>query len=255
VKILVILGVSLLYLSVFVVLGLLVSTILKETQASLVVALLAWVVLVIVIPAGAALSAKLLVDVPDYDRIAEEAGRAEQEAIAEHNRRYPHPDNWAISGNWSPGEPLLRAFRVAEAGSAVRQRHEDRQISQVWLGQELARFSPAGLYNSAAVYLAGSGIAHYQSFVRQARRYRQELGRFVESQYPFNVAYPEDGAKVQDFTRKQRIDFQSVPVFDERLMTISEGWTAATWDVGLLALLNVVLFAATWMLFLRYDVR
>jgi hypothetical protein len=36
---------------------------------------------------------------------------------------------------------------------------------------------------------------------------------------------------------------------------VREGWATAIWDTGLLALLNVILFAATWALFMRYDAR
>ncbi len=246
--------ISLLYLSVFVVLGLLLSTILKDPQASLVVSLLLWVVLVVVIPSGAALTAKLLDQLPDQNVVLENANRAFGEAVENHNRRYPHKDNFVMSGQWSPGEPLERAVQAAEALDRVLHGYEDQKVGQVRFGQALSRFSPAGLYQSAALCITGSGIAHYESFVRQSRRYREELKRFLETSYSFDKNYPNMEGR-NEISNGFKVSYDAVPKFDEQLLTVREGWENAIWDTGLLALLNIVLFAGCWALFLRYDAR
>jgi len=246
--------ISLLYLSVFVVLGLLLSTTLKDPQASLVVSLLLWVVLIIVIPSGAAITAKLLDQLPDQDAVSEQADRAFGEAVENHNRRYPHKDNWVMSGQWSPGESLERAVRAAEAEDRVLFDYDDQKVGQVRFGQELSRFSPAGLYQSAALSITGSGIVHYESFVRQSRRYREELKRFLETSYAFDKNYPNREGQDQ-ISRGFKISYASLPKFEEQLLSVQEGWANAIWDAGLLALINVILFAATWALFVRYDAR
>ncbi len=246
--------ISLLYLSVFVVLGLMLSTILKDPQASLVVSLLLWVVLIIVIPSGAAITAKLLDQLPDQNSVFEQADRAFGEAVDSHNRRYPHKDNWAMSRQWSPGESLERAVRAAEAEDRVLFNYDDQKINQVRFGQELSRFSPAGLYQSAALSITGSGIVHYESFVRQSRHYREELKRFLKANYAFEKNYPNMEGQ-DEISRGLKISYASLPKFEEQLLSVQEGWANAIWDAGLLALINVILFAATWALFVRYDAR
>jgi len=246
--------VSLLYLSVFVVLGLLLSTVLKDPQASLVVALLLWVVLVIVIPSGAALTAKLLDRLPDQNVVLEDANRAFGEAVENHNRRYPHKDNFVMSGQWSPGEPLERAVRAAEAQDRVLFSYDDQKLGQVRFGQDLSRFSPAGLYQSAVLGITGSGIFHYESFLRQSRRYREDLKRFLEGSYAFGKNYPNMEGRDQ-ISSGIKMSYDSVPKFQEQLLSVQEGWANAIWDTGLLALLNVILFAGCWALFVRYDAR
>jgi ABC-type transport system involved in multi-copper enzyme maturation permease subunit len=246
--------VSLLYLSLFIALGLLISTLLKEPQASLVVSLLAWVVLVIVIPSGSTLTGTLQVNVPNAAAVQEEAQRAAAEAKRNYDQRHPHPDNWIMSGQWSPGEPLFRAFQVDDARNRVFDRYEDLKAAQVLFSQDLSRVSPTGLYRSAALSISGSGILHYRRFTQQARDYRETLRSFVEALCPGEKTLPSFGQGTHP-TARLTIDFQAVPKFEERRTTIGEEWNRAVWDTGVLALLNVILFALTWVLFLRSDVR
>ncbi|RPJ60744.1 MAG: DUF3526 domain-containing protein [Acidobacteria bacterium] len=247
------LGVSVLYLSVFVLLGLLLSTILKESQASLIVSLLVWVTLVIVIPSGASLASKFWYSLPDEDAVVRRARHGMQEAFDNHDKRYPHKDNWIVSGQWSPGESLAKAIAIDQAQDRELFQYEDSKIRQVRLGQQLARTSPAGLFQSAVLSITGSGIHHYDNFTRQARRYRDELRKLIEENYPYDRVYPH--FEVRDDISSLKVDYQVVPKFEEKLMTVREGWSKAIWDTGLLALLNLILFAATWALFLRYDAR
>ncbi len=246
-------GVSLLYLSVFVLLGLFLSTILKEPQGSLIVSLLVWVTLVIVIPSGASLTSKLWYSLPDEDNVVRQAAQAMEDAYKNHDKRYPHKDNWIVSGQWSPGESLDKAIEIDQARDREHFRYEDSKIAQVRFGQQLSRTSPTGLFQSAVSSITGSGILHYESFTRQARRYREELRDLVVENYPFDRSYPH--MEVREQIQNLKVDYQVVPKFEEKLLTVRDGWSRAIWDSGLLALLNVILFAATWALFLRYDAR
>jgi hypothetical protein len=240
-------------LALFVLLGLLLSTALREPQASLIVSLLVWVSLVIVIPSGASLTSKLWHAVPDQDAVAERASQAYHDAIRNHDQRYPHKDNGNFSGQWSPGESLTKAVQMDAARDRVYFEYEDQKIDQVRLGQKLSRSSPAGLFQSAVLSITGSGILHYESFARQARRYRDELRRVLEENYSFDRVYPQP--EIRDQISQLKVDYQVVPKFEEKPLTVREGWSKAIWDTGLLALLNVILFAVTWALFLRYDAR
>lgn len=247
------LGVSLLYLSVFVLMGLLLSTILKEPQASLVVSLLVWVTLVIVMPSGASLVSKLWHALPDEDAVARQMRQDMDEAAKNHDKRHPHKDNWIVSGQWSPGESLAKAIAIAQAQDRHLFRYEDSKVQQVRFGQHLSRTSPAGLFQSAVSSITGSGILHYESFAGQARRYRDQLRTLVEENYPYDRVYPH--FEIRDEIARIKVDYQVVPKFEEKLLTVRDGWSKAIWDTGLLALLNAILFAATWVLFLRYDAR
>ena len=51
------------------------------------------------------------------------------------------------------------------------------------------------------------------------------------------------------------VDFDSVPKFQERDLPLGQSLKLAIWDIGLLALFNLVFFAVAFVSFLRYDVR
>jgi hypothetical protein len=46
-----------------------------------------------------------------------------------------------------------------------------------------------------------------------------------------------------------------VPKFRERELALGASLKLAVWDIGLLAIINLGLFAAAFVSFLRYDVR
>jgi ABC-type transport system involved in multi-copper enzyme maturation permease subunit len=54
---------------------------------------------------------------------------------------------------------------------------------------------------------------------------------------------------------KRRVSFDTVPKFQERDLALGQSLQLAIWDIGLLALFNLVFFTASFVSFLRYDVR
>jgi len=254
------LGVSLalciLYLSFFVLLGMFLSARMRQPVASLITGLLIWVSAVIVIPAAGNLLARGFVKIPPQDRVQEEAERAWDEAKANYDRARPHPDNWIISGGWSPGEPLLRAFEVWRAHDRVVRQYEDLQVDQVRLGKKIARISPAALFSETLEEIAETGVFHYRNFLDEIRRYREALGQYVSGKFPFDPATPlRNDPKVDQFMETMKLDFDSVPKFEDHFAPAAETSRQALGKAGILALINLVLFAAAYVSFLRYDVR
>jgi ABC-type transport system involved in multi-copper enzyme maturation permease subunit len=252
-------GVSLLlclvYISSFVLLGLFLSTRSRVPAISLVSGLLIWVILVVVIPAAGNLLARGLLKLPMEDQVLEEADRALGEAIENYNRLNPHPNNWIISGKWSPGEPLLRAFEAERARSRVYQAYQDHLIAQVTLGKRIARISPAALLGQTLEGITESGVCHYESFLKSARQYREELGNFLDRSYPLKKVYPQDRSATDSIVRNMKLDFASIPKFEDRFFPINQVARQLLWSAGVLVLVNFLLFGAAYFSFLRYDVR
>jgi hypothetical protein len=51
------------------------------------------------------------------------------------------------------------------------------------------------------------------------------------------------------------VDFNFLPRFEPRELSLAESLKAASWDLAILVILNLLLFAAVFVLFLRSDVR
>jgi hypothetical protein len=137
--------------------------------------------------------------------VAENADRAADEIVNRYNRLNPHPDNWIMSGSWSPGEPLRRAMEADQARNRVYDAYQDEKASQVRFGRRVAGFSPAAMLAQAIEDEAESGISHYEKFVSAARRYRQQLAGYLDSKYPLDKVNPVNREKTD--VARMKLDF------------------------------------------------
>lgn len=246
---------SLIYISLFVLLGLFLSARSRTPVVALVTGLLIWVFLVIVIPAAGNLLARGLIDIPAQDRVSEEAARAFEEARKIYEQEHPHPDNWIMSGKWSPGESLRRAFVAHQAEGRVLQAYQDSKLSQIKFGRKIAVFSPSALLTETLERTIGSGIARYENFLKSARRYQQALAVYLDSKYPLDKVGMVNRNTTDAVIARMKLDFDSIPKFEDQPAPVSGAAGAALRGAAILALINVALFVAAIVSFLRYDVR
>jgi len=244
-----------LYLSAFAMLGLFISSRFRESSASLVVALLAWTVLVVIVPNSGGILASGLVEVQGPEEISERASRAREEARRSYKVRYPDADD-TESGNWSPGEIIARAFEVADAHVREHDEYRNSMIEQVKAARRLTRISPTSVFQYASEGVVGSGLSHYVRFLNQARRYRMVLRDCLLGHYPFDRYHPFVWSREnQEKAREIQVDFARIPKFEDLLIRTGEALRGASWDILLLFLFGVAFFLAAYVSFLRCDVR
>ena len=244
-----------LYLSVFAMLGLFISSRFRESSASLVVALLAWTVLVVIVPNSGGILASGLVTVPGPEEISGRASRARNEARRSYAARYPDADD-GFSGNWSGGEIIARAFEVADAKVREYDIYRDSMVRQVQVARRLTRISPTSVFQYASEEVAGSGLPHYVRFLSQARRYRMALRECLLGYYPFDRYHPFVWSREnQEKARGIQVDFERIPKFGDLHVRAGEALREASWDIVLLFLFGVAFFLAAYVSFLRCDVR
>ncbi len=117
---------SVLYISVFATLGLFISCLTRSSSVSLVLLLLVWVCFVVFIPRTGGLLASRLTELPDEQTIAKQAN----ETMHDIRRQY---GEGRFSARWSPGEPLTRSARIADAKQAIYNEYRQQQLHQVKL--------------------------------------------------------------------------------------------------------------------------
>jgi hypothetical protein len=144
-------------------------------------------------------------------------------------------------------------------------RKRDRQVL---LAQSLARLSPAALFQSAATELSNTGLSHHWGFLENAQRYKSLFAEYSQLARVANreKAKPSSRGSASSggftisavFTRDYSripIDAATFPAFVDHWPPLSKSLERALLDIGLLALVNVLLFVAAVVRFLRYDVR
>ena len=261
-KILAIVLLSFLYLSVFLLLGMLVSSRTRRSSSSMVILLLLWVGLVILIPSFGRIVSEKLHAIPNRSEVNQEIADA-KEQIWEHPEKYgKNASSWSTDLDPEKVNPPARA-RLFDALTDARNRIFDgyitRMIAQADVGRRFTRVSPTVLYQSASEAFGGTGIARFRHLYQQIKRYQRVLKQFVLEK---DQEDPESGHLLWEdkddsklFFSTKPVDFSTVPQFQERDPSLAESLQWAIWDVGLLILFNVLFFVGAYVSCLRYDAR
>jgi ABC-type transport system involved in multi-copper enzyme maturation permease subunit len=257
---------SFLYLSIFVFLGLFVSARSARPSNSMVALLLAWVVLLIVIPS----MGRVVADKSRRAPTAEEFKRAKSEAQEQIDSRMyagaygPHAGATGSDRNDPSVNPRGRAQYSVEGTEAVNRvvdAHHERMMAQAEAGRRFTCTSPAVIYRRVCEIIACTGIDRSRSLYRQIRIYQQSLRGFIVSEDrsdpdSLHLLF-DDAPRASEWTTisHKAVSFEAVPKFLERDLAFGESLRLAVWDLGLLALFNLVFFALSFVAFMKYDVR
>jgi len=247
--------ISFIYLSLFIWLGLLVSSRMPGSSMSLIILLLIWVILVVIIPSSIGTLTgresqlpKLTAVSARIDAIADEIQqRYERHGLMEDSPKKAYPPT-AATLRWAN---YLKERYDTEA--QIKAEYLSHQFAQVRRIRAIARISPTAVYQYALESLAGTGFTHHEQFIAQVRRYREEFLEFIKSEdrkdsNSLHIYF------LPETVSDKPVNFQKVPQFAEQY-SFETAFQKSFWDMGLLVGLNVLLFLAAVIAFLQADVR
>ncbi len=189
---------SLVYLAVFVFIGLVVSTRAKSSVTSLVVCLFLWVLLVFIVPAVAANFAESFVGVQsrdNLDRVLRDIDKQREETVSAAFRAQGIPEGWncwwcssgedgymETYGNPRDGFETFR--RRAAISEPIRLDYADRKWApakayadslarQARAADRLSFASPTGLFRAVAAAVCRTDLAAHERLMDRTRRYRE----------------------------------------------------------------------------------
>jgi len=259
VNIFVFVGISILYLSVFILLGILVSIRSAKSSSSIVVLLFIWVTVTMIIPSAGRIVAEKFVEASTSSEVERQIKEAQDE-IWENSARYgKNAGNWGrnLDADWINPPARARLYNaIADSENRIREEHLNKMVAQVSLGRNVTRISPTVIYQCASEAIIGTGIARFQSLHDQLKRYKEILRDFVvaaDSKDPDSYHLLTRGHQI--LLSQKPVDYNSIPKFEETDARLSSALGDAIWNIGALALLNVLLFMSIYISFLRSDVR
>lgn len=265
-KILVIIPLSILYLSIFVLLGILISSRMTYSTNSMVVLLLIWVGLVILIPCLGRAVSDVFYKAPSdavwtrrYSEMLDQLEREAQAGKFGKNALGFHDD----PNHPSVNPPAAARYWNAFSAGVMQQREEghNQRVAQALAGRRFACLSPTVLYQQASEAIVGTGIHRCISIWEQIKGYKSQLKEYIlsnDAEDPDSLHllfYDEYLVENWKAISNKPVDFDTVPKFQEHELALGQSLKLAIWDIGLLALFNLVFFAAAFVSFLRYDVR
>lgn len=246
--------VSLLYLSVFIALGLFVSSLTNRSAISLIILLLLWVIWVLLIPAtfGTVLSGlNQPLSTQDYraqrsSQRKEIRERYEARGLDDHIPTRVRPPTDATL--------LWAQFLNKERQADIRLNKEflTTRIHQIQVAREFNRISPTAIVQYAVESLAGTGFQRHLDFLKNVERYADAFNDFLISADradPDSLHVPF----VREGMSDKPVSFESIPKFQDRVR-LGDAFKGAMLDVTLLLLFFAVLFAAAHVSFQRREI-
>ncbi|NCC49790.1 MAG: hypothetical protein EOM20_01110 [Spartobacteria bacterium] len=240
--------VSVLYLSAFFTLGLLVSCLTHRATTALMICLFLWILLVLTIPNLMPMVARALKPIPSEGKIAIEKQHKAREV-----------EEWA--GNTIRAEihdmdeyHETVARLVAKALEGINQFRRNRVQEQMSLAMNLSRVSPAACYQFAASDLLKTGIGSFSRFQRYVAWYRQLFNQAKDH----IIRRARDRAAGAGWWGGQDMaseDFALIPAFKPLGVSFADSLSGALFDIGIIITYNIILFLAAYTAFLRYDAK
>jgi ABC-type transport system involved in multi-copper enzyme maturation permease subunit len=270
-----ILGLSLIYVAVFFLLGLLISTLTHQSKTALILLMFVWVVLVLGVPRLSIMTAKLIRPVDDEsvvvlrkrlltDNIQTEKGNALKSLYFE-KARQKSLSKGALMFDSGDAEFVRRRNEIAVPFEArlrtelakVDEDYQRKKQEQLNLAHNISRISPAAILSYLMTDLADTGEFVKVRFYDAVRMHYANMDRLV-----FSKSYRDlisDGDSSWGFggnlPGSETPKSKDLPRFNltcpRRTDTLANGLP----DLGLLLAYATLLFAGATVAFLKYDVR
>ena len=217
-----IIGLSLIYLSVFFTLGLFISTITHRSATALVLAFFIWALWALGLPKAGISIARAMKPVRAAYVLGQDKHQVKQEKhLAE----------------------------VVEALWKLDDAYITRIDSQIELGQHLSRFSPLASYTYASITLAKTGLP-------DMRYYRQRVSQWYRDKVRVMVRlYLNKKTDIWEYYHSANGYSSDHDSYVHQTLSWGQSFSRIAMDPILLMLWNVLLFLGANAAFLRYDVR
>jgi len=267
------LGVSILYFTFFIALGIFVSAVTKRSSVSFLILLVIWVTLVLIIPRAATMAAGQIVRVASVAEVEAKKDRFATDRWTQYrNVRFQQRDEreaqmanmsaeerdafeTANRQKWIEEEDDLRQVTLAEIAEYARKLDEElnnQKAEMQAIAFSLSRFSPSSAYQIAAMNLAGTNVTIKTRYEQAMQAYRTAFATFVDAK--------RQEERMQNRRRfasgnDEPLDLTEMPRFTPPSYKFKEAVAPSVIDMGLLGLYSLLAFAGAFVAFLRYDVR
>ena len=278
--------ISMLYVSLFFLIGLFLSTRTHRASITLMFAMCVWVLFVLIVPNLTVLLVEHASPIQSENPSKEQADELWNEFG---DKAGDYLKKRQVDLPWEPADPrglgVLESRTAYGSGETVSLRYfrnEDgvpfvqgyygfkenlrtQYAEKVWqirkayldenpnrqslLAVNISRISPAAVYYNAAAILAETDLGSFWRFMEQARQYRREWVEYLRDEKIFVSRRWFTGRDSQE-----PLDLSGMPRFKEQNEGIGDSLQRAVPDVMILVILNILFFMGAFISFLRYDI-
>ncbi|MEZ4703050.1 MAG: ABC transporter permease subunit [Rhodothermales bacterium] len=261
-------GYSMLYLTAFLCLGVLFSTLTHRSAMSFLTLLVFWIAMVLVVPRGGMMIASQLVQVPSASEIEsrkdgfarerrsaffeelsesfQSRARAKEGMSEAERKQYDADHEW----DWMVEDDDRQSRMdndIAEYNRKVDEDLNNVRAVQQSLGFSLSRFSPASAYQLAAMRLGRTDLGLKRRFTESLYAYRTAFTAYIGQKNPGGMTMRIGGNE-----KAEPLDLSDLPQYSPDATIQSEQSPA---DLIILTLYAFGAVALALVAFNRYDVR
>ena len=242
--------ISLLYIGLFLALGLLVSARVQRSAVSLVILLLAWVTFVVFMPSTLVSIAGRSTPPKSTLGFSERSAQLEEELEREyHTLRYDSDKSWTqilqVAGEY-----------VTKDAAAQEHLHEERlkqRISQVRRARAITQISPVTIFQHLLESFAGTGFERHLQFLENVKFYARQYREFIaDTDQSRSGESPYLWGSCGNVTEACPSP-EAIPKFEDTL-SLSKDFNIAAIELLLLALFVVVLLSGAYLAFVRVEI-
>lgn len=245
-----------LFLVVLFCLGICISSLTTRMTTSFVICLVAWVLLIAVVPKAAVIIASglsPLESLNEFEMKKAEVDRRGTLQLEEEVRKFSqaHPGEQIPRAAY---EDILKTVRETQNRELrkIDEDYQQRKERQARVALLLSRLSPAGSASYAAMNLAQTSLERDFRFRAALRAYRSEFTSYYDRKAQEDL--PQIGSQPAGSMTVRRA-FSDLPPFEFHDESLANSLDRALPDMGLLLAWSAAFFSVAYFRFLRYDVR
>ena len=243
--------IALLYTSIFLALGLLVSARVQRSAVSLVILLLAWVTFVVFMPstlasiAGGFSAPMSTAELRERRHQLQEA--LEERLKAQYGKGFLHEKHKGFSAKMqTQGDYVMKDAQQQER---LNQNHLAEQIAQVQGARNITRLSPVAIVQHLTEAFAGTGFERHLQFLENVHAHARQFREFIVE----TDSHELDSLHVIGVPTgmsQKKVEPAAIPRFEDTL-SLNRDFNAAAMDLMLLVLFFVVLMSGAYLAFVR----
>jgi len=281
--ILFIFAVSIIFLFIISNLGVFISSRMSHSVTSMIVLLLIWVLMIFVVPKLSSMVAQIIYPVKSEQVLNSELQMAKRnldEKYIEKRRQllkemllakglnndsdiFDRMDDTAVTGIFQQYDQNVVAIEQEyekEYANTVKKLEQDYDIkkqTQTNIALFISRLSPVCCYLNVLSELSGTGISELLNFTDHAQRFQHQVENDIYNKCVIKRYYDRGGCYTT-VEVKPGVDRNNVAVpilTDYKHVSLTQALTVGWVDILFLLLYSIILFSASYVSFLRYDVR
>jgi ABC-type transport system involved in multi-copper enzyme maturation permease subunit len=277
-------GISILYIIFFACLGIFTSILTKRSNISFLISLVAWVLIVFIVPRAASMIAGQMVKVPsaaeldsqreayaknrwnqhmeDIQKLFSTRRTAIESMTEEQQNKYNEEHEWTYMQQDDSLRQLVTKS-IDDYGIRLNEDFRNNKIRQEKLTYLLSRFSPASAFQLAVMTLAQTDVSLKARYEDAMMIYRKAFNEYVKKKQEqtgdngaIRIAFDSNtGIKISSPHGGAGIDASDAPRFQAPQQTAGEIFAPVVLDFGILCVGIFLTFGITFIKFLRYELN